>query len=109
MLYSVKIVAHLLKERSLEPEKQPLLANGSETIFVLDNGCETVNGTTLVASQQILNKQEYTAATRKRHGKDVPAATDTHATEERCFLRGPWPDVISMGQGCKSAQLLVNL
>jgi hypothetical protein len=36
----------------VEPEKQPLLANGSETTF----------------------------ASRQRLGKHVPAATDTHAT-----------------------------
>jgi hypothetical protein len=28
------IVAYLLKARTVEPEKQPLLANGSETTFI---------------------------------------------------------------------------
>jgi hypothetical protein len=42
------IVPYLLKTRTVEPEKQPLLANG----------LETDNGTTSVARQQILNKQE---------------------------------------------------
>jgi hypothetical protein len=46
-------VAHLLIARTVEPEKQPLVANGSET-FV----------------------------SRKRLGKHVPAAMDTHATIE---------------------------
>jgi hypothetical protein len=50
------IVAYILKAkaRTVEPEKQPLLANGSETAFV----------------------------SRQRLGKHVPAATDTHATIE---------------------------
>jgi hypothetical protein len=47
-------VTYLLKERTVEPEKQPLLANVSETTFV----------------------------SRQRLGKHVPAATDTHATIE---------------------------
>jgi hypothetical protein len=47
-------VAYLLKSRNVEPEKQPSLANGSET--------------TLVSRQWL--------------GKHVPAATDMHATIE---------------------------
>jgi hypothetical protein len=47
-------VAHLLKARTMEPEKQPLLANGSETTF--------------------LSKQ--------RLCKHVPVTMDTHATME---------------------------
>jgi hypothetical protein len=47
-------VAYLLTARSVEPEKLPLLANGSETTFV----------------------------SRQRIGKHIPAATDTHATIE---------------------------
>jgi hypothetical protein len=47
-------VAHLLTARTVEPKKQPLLANGSETTFVF----------------------------RQRLGKHVPAATDTRATIE---------------------------
>jgi hypothetical protein len=47
------IVAYLLKTRTVEPEKQPLLATGSETTFV----------------------------SRQRHGKHVPAASDTHTTK----------------------------
>jgi hypothetical protein len=43
------IMVYLLKARTVEPEKQPLLANGSETTFVC----------------------------RQRLGKHVPAATDT--------------------------------
>jgi hypothetical protein len=46
-------VAYLHKARTVEPEKQPLLGNGSEILF-LDNGCETNNGTTSVAKQHIL-------------------------------------------------------
>jgi hypothetical protein len=41
----------------MEPEKQPLLANGSETLF-LGNGRETDNGMTFFARQQILNKSK---------------------------------------------------
>jgi hypothetical protein len=59
-------VAYLLKARTVEPEKQPLLAKGSEIIFV----------------------------SRQRLGQHFPAATDTHATEEQCFLRGPYRGVI---------------
>jgi hypothetical protein len=44
----------MLKARTVEPEKQPLLANGSEITFV----------------------------SRQRLGKHVPATTDTHATIE---------------------------
>jgi hypothetical protein len=47
-------VVYLLQARPVEPEKQPLLPNGSETTFV---------------SRQLL-------------GKHVPAVTDTHATIE---------------------------
>jgi hypothetical protein len=47
-------VANLLKERTVEPEKRPLLANGSETTFVC----------------------------RQRLDKHFPAAADTHAAIE---------------------------
>jgi hypothetical protein len=47
-------VTYLLKAKSVEPEKQLLLVNGPETIFV----------------------------SRQRLGKHVPAASDTHATVE---------------------------
>jgi hypothetical protein len=65
----------------------------------LGNGCETDNGATSVSGQHILNKQEYTTAAREQVRKYVPAATDTHATEERCFLRGLCRDIISKGKG----------
>jgi type IV secretory pathway protease TraF len=48
------IVAYLHKERTVEPEKQFLLANSSETTF----------------------------DSRQRLGKHVPTATDRHATME---------------------------
>jgi hypothetical protein len=47
-------VAYMLKSRTVELEKQPLLANGSETTFV----------------------------SRQRLGKHVPAVTDKHVTIE---------------------------
>jgi hypothetical protein len=50
----------------VEPVKPPLLAKGSETTFVSRQGL----------------------------GKHVPTATDTNATEKRCFLRGPCLGVI---------------
>jgi hypothetical protein len=53
-LVSTYIVAYLLKTRTVKSEKQPLLANGSETTFV----------------------------SRQRLDKHVPATTDTHATIE---------------------------
>jgi hypothetical protein len=43
-------MAYMLKARTVEPEEQPLLADGSETIFV----------------------------SMQRPGKHVPAATDKH-------------------------------
>jgi hypothetical protein len=58
------ILAYLLKARTVEPEKESLLGNGSEHSF-LGNGRET----TPVARQQILNKQEWTVATREQLGK----------------------------------------
>jgi hypothetical protein len=57
-MVSFNIKAYLLKARTVQPEKQPLLANDSETTFVSSNGRETDNGTTSVVRQQILNKQE---------------------------------------------------
>jgi hypothetical protein len=47
-------MAYLLKARTMEPEKQRLLANGSETTFI----------------------------SRQRLGKHVFSATDTHTTIE---------------------------
>jgi hypothetical protein len=41
----------------VELEKQPLLANGPEIHLFLYNGRETGNGSTSVARQKILNKQ----------------------------------------------------
>jgi hypothetical protein len=49
-------VAYLFKVRTAEPEKEPLLAKGSEKF--LGNGSETNNGTTSVARQQITNNQQ---------------------------------------------------
>jgi hypothetical protein len=73
-------VEYLLKARTVEPEKQPLLANGSETTFVA----------------------------RQRLGKHVPAATDTHSTIEvlletvfstrfvlRCYKEYIWGNRVS--------------
>jgi hypothetical protein len=47
-------MVYFLKARTVEPQKQTLLENGSETTFV----------------------------SRQRLGKHVPAATDKHATIE---------------------------
>jgi hypothetical protein len=49
-------VAYLLKERAMQPEKQALLVNGSETTFVSRQWGKTGNRTASIASQQILNK-----------------------------------------------------
>jgi hypothetical protein len=51
------IVAYLPKARTVEPKKQPLLANGSEITFLLGKGSETNNGTS-VARRKILNEQK---------------------------------------------------
>jgi hypothetical protein len=64
--------AHLLKSRTVEPEKQQLLVNSSETTSFLGNGSETDNRTMSVARQQILNKQKQTAAAMERLDKHVP-------------------------------------
>jgi hypothetical protein len=54
LICNLCIVAYKLKAKTMEREKQPLLANGFETTFV----------------------------SRQRLGKHVPAATDMHATIE---------------------------
>jgi hypothetical protein len=46
------IVAYLLKARTVEPEKQPLLTNGSETKFV---SRQRLGKHVLVARQKIIN------------------------------------------------------
>jgi hypothetical protein len=38
-------------------------------------------------------------AAREPLNIQILAETDTHATEKRCFLRGPYRDVISKGLG----------
>jgi hypothetical protein len=71
-LFIYNIVAYLLKARTAEPEKQPLLVNGSEPTFI--------------SGQQL--------------SKHIPAAMDMNTTiEELCFLSGPCQDVISKEQG----------
>jgi hypothetical protein len=80
-LISHRFCCIFAQSKTVEPEKQPLLANGSETTF-LSNGAEIDNGTTSAARHQILNKREWTAAARERLGKHVPAPTDTHAKDE---------------------------
>jgi hypothetical protein len=65
-------VSYLLKARTVEPEKQPLLANGSETTFV-SRQRPLNNETTSAARQKILNKQEQKVAARERLGKHIPA------------------------------------
>jgi hypothetical protein len=77
-------VAYFLKARTAEPEKKPLQANGSEKHSFLGNGRETDNGTRPVARQQILDKQQQTAAAREQLGKQVPAATDTRMNGVVC-------------------------
>jgi hypothetical protein len=71
-------LAYLLKARTVEPEKRPLLMNGSEKYSFLRNGRKAANGTTPVARYHILDKQEYTAAARERLGKHFPPATEMH-------------------------------
>jgi hypothetical protein len=60
-------------------------------IFAQSKNCGATETaiTTSTAGQQILNKLEQKAAAREQLGKHIPVAMDTHATEERCFLRGP--------------------
>jgi hypothetical protein len=64
------IMAYLVKARTAEPEKQPLLPK--QHLF-LGNGCETNNGTT--------------AAARERLVKHVPAAMDTGMMSARAMPR----------------------
>jgi hypothetical protein len=54
LLGSYYIGAYLLKARTVVPEKQPLLANGSETTFVSRHR-QQENNRTPVARQQVLN------------------------------------------------------
>jgi hypothetical protein len=63
------IVAYLLKARTVEPEKQPLLANGSETMFI----------------------------SRQRLGKHGSATADTHAIIETLFGNGVFCSVCAKG------------
>jgi hypothetical protein len=51
------IVAYLLETRIVKLGKQPLLANGSEKTFV-PKQLKRYKGTTSIARQHILNKQE---------------------------------------------------
>jgi hypothetical protein len=74
-------VSYLLKAGTVKPEKQPLLANGSEKHSFLDNGHKTNNRTTPAARQQILNKQQLNSR-------------NLTVTEERCFLFGPYLGVL---------------
>jgi hypothetical protein len=58
-------VACLLKPRTVEPAKQPLLENGSETTFASKQRPRNREWN-CVAKQRILNKHERAAGTRKR-------------------------------------------
>jgi hypothetical protein len=60
----------------VEPEKQPLLANGSEITFV--------------SRQHILNKQEYTTAAKEGLGKHVLAATDIYVVRAEMLELGQY-------------------
>jgi hypothetical protein len=68
-------MAYLVKTRTVEPEKQPLLANGSEATFVSGQRPRNTQRNDCVARQQILNKQDYTAAVRDWLAKHVLAET----------------------------------
>jgi hypothetical protein len=88
-------VARLLKERTVKPEKQPLLANGSETTFVSRQRPRN-NGTKSVARQQILCKRQLNSNIGTMFSaQSVP----------RCYNQD------GMGQpvSCKSTQLKERL
>jgi hypothetical protein len=55
--HRIYVAAYWLKERIVEPEKQPLLGNGSETALISRQRPRN-RGITFVARQHILNKQE---------------------------------------------------
>jgi hypothetical protein len=55
----INTVAYLLKARTAKPEKQPLLANGSEPTFVSRQRPRNKKRKKSVARQQILNKKIY--------------------------------------------------
>jgi hypothetical protein len=57
-LIIIYIVVYLFKATTVKPEKQPLLANGSETTFVSRQRPRNKQGNTSVARQQILDKQQ---------------------------------------------------
>jgi hypothetical protein len=57
-MHSFSAVAYLLKARTAEPEKQPLLVNGSETSFVSRQQLQNRQQDNVVARQQVLNEQQ---------------------------------------------------
>jgi hypothetical protein len=73
------IVTYLLEARTMQPEREPLLANGSEATYVSRK--RPRNRHRNDARCKAEDKQEQTAAARKWLGKHVPAATDTHCTK----------------------------
>jgi hypothetical protein len=73
---------YLLKARTVEPEKQLLFANGSETIFF--------------SKQRSRNKQtRQTSVPRQKNLDKRKLNNNPTATEEQCFLWGPCRDVIT--------------
>jgi uncharacterized protein VirK/YbjX len=68
-------VAYFLNARTVEPEKQPLLANDPETPFVSRQRPRNKQRTTLIARHQLLNNATVGL--------------------QQCFLRGPCREVIS--------------
>jgi hypothetical protein len=50
-----------------------------------------------------------TSAARERLGKHVPGVKDTHATEERCCLRGPCRGVVRKTVGATKSVLYERL
>jgi hypothetical protein len=96
--YQIYILAYLLKARTVEPEKQPLLVNGSETTFVYKQRPRyTMERRPLLGSRFLISKN--------RRQLLVNGSVNTFTRQririhyERCFIRGPCRDILSKGQG----------
>jgi Na+/melibiose symporter-like transporter len=92
----IYIVAYFLKAGTVEPEKQPLLANGSETTFIARQQVQNKwDKQLLLGSHQCANglAEYWSLGNPIRHRRNSGTAT-----EEQCFLCGPCR-VISKGQG----------
>jgi hypothetical protein len=80
------IVAYLLKARTVEPAKQPLLTNGSETTFVSRqrprNGGRVLSARAVPRIYKKDNRGNLVSTVRKSAGKEPPFQGDLSADGE---------------------------